>query len=133
MARPKKSFESLKVLQINIRVTLEEQLILEEFSKLYGVNVVEFIRIKALKKQLPKHMMSGINRELLIELSRIGNNINQLTKRVNQNNPNLNGLKDELYNLIESLNQIKKQLLNDSKTNYWQRLLWSTCLQSEKS
>ena len=117
MARPKKSFESLKVLQINIRVTLEEQLLLEEFSKLYGVNVVEFIRIKALKKQLPKHMMSGINRELLIELSRVGNNINQLTKRANQNNPNLDGLKDELYNLNESLNQIKKQLLNDSKTN----------------
>lgn len=111
MARPKKSFESLKVLQINIRVTLEEQLLLEEFSKFYGVNVVEFIRMRALKKQLPKHMMSGINRELLIELSRIGNNINQLTKRANQNNPNLNGLKDELYNLNDSLNTIKKQLL----------------------
>ena len=117
MARPKKSYKSLKLLQINIRVTLEEQILLEEFSKLYGVNVVEFIRIKALKKQLPKHMMSGINRELLIELSRIGNNINQLTKRVNQNNPNLNGLKDELYYLSESLNQIKKQLLNDSKAD----------------
>lgn len=117
MARPKKSFDQLKVLQINFRVTLEEQLILEEFSKLYGVNVVEFIRIKALKKQLPKNTMSGISRELLIELSRVGNNINQLTKKANQNNPNLNGLKDELYNLNESLNEIKKQLLNDSKTN----------------
>jgi len=111
MARPKKTFENLKILQINIRVTLEEQLLLEEFSKLYGVNVVEFIRIKAFKKQLPKQMMSGINRELLIEVSRIGNNINQLTKRANQNNPNLNGLKNELNNLNESLNQIKKQLL----------------------
>jgi hypothetical protein len=111
MARPKKSFNNLKVLQINIRVTLEEQIILEEFSKFYGVNVVEFIRRRALKKQLPKHKMSGINRELLIELSRIGNNINQLTKRANQNNPNLNGLKDELYNLNNSLNTIKKQLL----------------------
>ncbi|OGS80693.1 MAG: hypothetical protein A3G95_07690 [Flavobacteria bacterium RIFCSPLOWO2_12_FULL_31_7] len=117
MARPKKSFKNLKLLQINIRVTLEEQIILEEFSKLYGVNVVEYIRIKTLKKQLPKHIMSGINRELLIELSRVGNNINQLTKRANQNNSNLNGLKDDLYNLSESLNQIKKQLLNDSKTN----------------
>ena len=111
MARPKKSYKSLKLLQINIRVTLEEQIILEEFSKLYGVNVVEFIRIKALKKQLPKNTMPVINRELLIELSRVGNNINQLTKKANQNNPNLNGLKNELYNLNESLNKIKKQLL----------------------
>lgn len=111
MARPKKSFESLKVLQINIRVTLEEQLLLEEFSKLYGVNVVEFIRIKALKKQLPKQMMSGINREFLIEVSRIGNNINQLTKKANQNNPNIKGLKHELCSLNESINQIKKLLL----------------------
>ena len=112
MARPKKSFKSLKMLQINIRVTLEEQIILEEFSKLYGVNVVEFIRIKVLKKQLPKQTMSGINRELLIELSRVGNNINQLTKKANQNNPNLNGLKNELYNLNESINNIKIQLLD---------------------
>jgi hypothetical protein len=111
MARPKKSYKSLKLLQINIRVTLEEQILLEEFSKLYGVNVVEFIRIKALKKQLPKNTMPVINRELLIELSRVGNNINQLTKKANQNNPNLNGLKNELYNLNESLNKIKKQLL----------------------
>ena len=111
MARPKKSFKNLKLLQINIRVTLEEQILLEEFSKLYGVNVVEFIRIKALKKQLPKNTMPVINRELLIELSRVGNNINQLTKKANQNNPNLNGLKNELYNLNESLNKIKKQLL----------------------
>ena len=117
MARPKKSFCELKLLQINIRLTLEEQIILEEFSKLYGINVVEFIRIRSLKKQLPKNTMPGINRELLIELSRVGNNINQLTKRANQNNPNLNGLKDELYNLSESLNEIKKQLLNDSKAN----------------
>jgi len=79
--KTEKSFNNLKVLQINIRVTLEEQIILEEFSKLYGVNVVEFIRIRALKKQLPKQSMSRINRELLIELSRIGNNINQLTKK----------------------------------------------------
>ena len=111
MARPKKSYKSLKLLQINIRVTLEEQILLEEFSKLYGVNVVEFIRIKALKKQIPKNTMPVINRELLIELSRVGNNINQLTKKANQNNPNLNGLKNELYNLNESLNKIKKQLL----------------------
>ena len=55
--------------------------------------------------------MPVINRELLIELSRVGNNINQLTKKANQNNPNLNGLKNELYNLNESLNKIKKQLL----------------------
>ena len=114
MARPKKSFCNLKLLQINIRVTLEEQIILEEFSKLYGVNVVEFIRIKSLKKQLPKQTMTGINRELLIELSRVGNNINQLTKRANQNNPNLNGLKNELYNLNESINKIKIQLLDGS-------------------
>ena len=114
MARPKKSFNNLKVLQINIRVTLEEQIILEEFSKLYGVNVVEFIRIRALKKQLPKQSMSGINRELLIELSRIGNNINQLTKKANQNDPNIKSLKNELTVLTHEIDKLKKTLLNDS-------------------
>ena len=55
--------------------------------------------------------MSGLQRDLLIELSRIGNNINQMSKKVNQGNPNLKGLEEELLNLNKKLNEIKNQLL----------------------
>lgn len=111
MARPKKILNELKILQINIRVTLDEQVYLEEVSKNYGMTVVEFIRVKSLKKSLPKNPMSTIKRESLVELSRIGNNINQLTKKVNQHNPNLAGFESELLNLKDLLNELKKELL----------------------
>lgn len=111
MARPKKKLDEIKLFQINLRVTLSEQVQLEQIAKTYGLNVVEFIRRRALQKQLPKFTMSGLQRDLLIELSRIGNNINQMSKKVNQGNPNLKGLEEELLNLNKKLNEIKNQLL----------------------
>ena len=95
MARPRKTIEQIKIFQINFRITLNEQIQLESFAKNYGLNVVEYVRRRALQKQLPKFVMSGLERDLLIELSRIGNNINQMSKRVNQGNPNLKGIEDE--------------------------------------
>jgi len=107
MTRPRKQIQDLKMLQINIRVTLEEQLQIEEYSKSYGMSVTQYIRIRSLKKQLPKHSMPSINRELFIELSRIGNNLNQLTKKANQNHPDVKGFYVELLELNTKVNEIK--------------------------
>ena len=107
MARPRKKLDDIKLFQINLRVTLNEQVQLEEIAKMYGLNLIEYIKRRALQKQLPKFTMSGLQRDLLIELSRIGNNINQMSKRVNQGNPNLKGLESELSNLHKQLNEIK--------------------------
>lgn len=111
MARPRKKLDEIKLFQINLRVTLNEQVQLEEIAKANGLNLVEYIRRRALQKQLPKFKMSGLQRDLLIEISRIGNNINQMSKRVNQGNPNLKGLESELLSLHKQLNEIKNQLL----------------------
>ena len=111
MARPKKKLDEIKLLQINLRVTLNEQVQLEEIAKTYGLNVVEFVRRRALQKQLPKFTIPSLQRDLLIELSRIGNNINQMSKKANQGSPNLKGLEIELVNLYKQLNEIKNQLL----------------------
>ena len=111
MGRPKKKLDEIKLFQINLRVTLNEQVQLEEIAKTYGLNVVEFVRRRALQKQLPKFTMLGLQRDLLIELSRIGNNINQMSKKANQGNPNLKGLEDELLSLNKKLNIIKNELL----------------------
>ena len=111
MARPKKTIEQIKIFQINFRVTLNEQMQLESFAKNYGLNVVEYVRRRALQKQLPKFTMPGLQRDLLIELSRIGNNINQMSKKANQDNPNLRGFEEDLLNLNKKLNEIKNQLL----------------------
>lgn len=111
MGRPKKNLEDVKLFQINIRVTLNDQVKLEEEAIRRGLNVVEFIRRKALEFQMPKYSISGLERTTIIELSRIGNNINQMSKKVNQGNPNLKGLEEELLNLNKKLNEIKNQLL----------------------
>ena len=111
MARPKKTIEQIKIFQINFRVTLNEQMQLESFAKNYGLNVVEYVRRRALQKQLPKFVMSELERDLLIELSRIGNNINQMSKRANQGNPNLKGLENDLLILNSKLNKIKSELI----------------------
>ncbi len=111
MARPKSSIETLKVLQINVRFTLAEQLFLEETAKIYGISVVNYIRRRALKQQLPKFQMTGIDREILIELSRIGNNINQLTRKANEtNNCNIDELESMLYFLKNQLDKIKSKI-----------------------
>lgn len=111
MARPKKQLEELKMFQINIRVTLNEQLQIEEYSKCFGLSVSQYIRVRTFRKQLPKHSMPSLNRDVFIELSRIGNNLNQLTKKANQNHPDVKGLQIELLNLNNTLNQIKKKFL----------------------
>ncbi len=111
MARPKKNFDEIKLLQINLRVTLSEQVQLEEAAKTHGLSLVQYIRVRALKKQLPKFKMTVADQELVIELSHIGNNINQITKKINQGNPNIDDLEDLLLLLMYKLNYIKMELL----------------------
>ena len=114
MARPKSNIKALKIFQVNIRLTMEEQFFVEKQAVFYGISVVEYLRRRALNKQLPKHTISPINRELLISLGRIGNNINQLTKKANQNILDkyvLNKELKELKELKEVLNQIKLEIL----------------------
>ena len=111
MARPKSTLEELKLIQVNVRFTLSEQVQLEESAKTHGLSLVQYIRVRALKKQLPKFKMSVADQELVIELSRIGNNINQITKKINQGNPNIDDLEDLLLLLMYKLNYIKMELL----------------------
>jgi bifunctional pyridoxal-dependent enzyme with beta-cystathionase and maltose regulon repressor activities len=111
MARPKSHINHLKVFQVNVRFTCEDLLLIESQSKTYGLSVVEYVRKRALNKQLPKHTISPINRELLIELSRIGNNVNQLAKKSNQNFLDKYVYNRDLRELKDILNQIKTELL----------------------
>ncbi|SHJ42451.1 plasmid mobilization protein [Flavobacterium haoranii] len=111
MARPKSDVENLRVFQVNIRLTFDQQILIESLAQTYGLSVVEYVRKRALNKQLPKHALSPINRELLIELSRIGNNVNQLAKKSNQNFLDKYVFNRDLRELKEILNQIKTELL----------------------
>ena len=69
---------------IPIRVTSEERSLLKEAARAVNVSLSEFIRRLALKKRMPPVGVGKVNRETYSELCRIGNNLNQLVRAVNE-------------------------------------------------
>ncbi|WP_171017220.1 plasmid mobilization protein [Maribacter sp. ACAM166] len=80
MARPKKNIESLKAIRVNLRMTVNEYLIVSGSAATLGLSIPDYIRKKVSGRSLPRKKISPENRQLFVELSRIGNNINQLTR-----------------------------------------------------
>lgn len=90
---------------VPIRVSPEERLQLYEAAKRFSVSLSEFVRRAALKLRMPEPPVTEVNRETYRELCRIGNNVNQLMRainegRVSQVDPNLLG---ELRALIKEV------------------------------
>jgi mobilization protein NikA len=69
---------------VPIRVSPEERLLLFEAAKRFSVSLSEFVRRAALKLRMPPPAVGEVNRETYRELCRIGNNVNQLTRAVNE-------------------------------------------------
>ena len=68
-----------------------------------GISVAHYIRKIGSGKSLPKKKVGTMDRELFVQLSRIGNNINQLTKIYNS------GVRDP-FNIKEQLIEVKDLL-----------------------
>ncbi|PIB27554.1 hypothetical protein BFP77_11740 [Maribacter sp. 4U21] len=103
MGRPKKEFNSLKIVQVNIRMTVDDYIEVSEKAKTIGLSIAEFIRRKVTEKCLPKKRVHPMDRKLFVELSRVGNNLNQLAKFVNS------GIRDP-YNIHKQLEEVKTLL-----------------------
>ncbi|QLG46611.1 plasmid mobilization protein [Costertonia aggregata] len=80
MARPKKDIESLKAIRVNVRMTVNEYLIVSGNAATLGMGIPDYVRKKITSRPLPRTKITPENRQLFVELSRIGNNINQLTR-----------------------------------------------------
>lgn len=118
MARPKKDIQSLKAIRLNIRMTVNEYLIVSDNANALGIGIPDYMRRKAIGKVLPRTKVLPENRKLFIELSRIGNNLNQLTKRVHLGMRDPKSLNEQLLELKEMLNTLKSNIVNnDSKTD----------------
>lgn len=89
MARPKKDIESLKSIHISFRTTVDNYLIVAHNADTCGLSIADYIRKRITCKPLPRFKVSPYERKIFIELSRIGNNINQLTRKAHlgQNQP----------------------------------------------
>lgn len=106
MSRPKKRIQDLKAIRINVRMTVSEYLTVSENAEILGITIPDFIRMKTTGRVLPRKRILPEDRKLFIELSRIGNNINQLTKKVHlgmNNPPSLIVLLSELKSTLDAL------------------------------
>jgi hypothetical protein len=109
MGRPKKELSNLKIIQVNVRMTTDEYLKVASNAETLGISIADYIRKTCTGKSLPTKKINPLDRELFVQLSRIGNNINQLTKIYNL------GIRDP-FNIKEQLIAIK-ELLTFLKSN----------------
>ena len=82
---------------------MNEYLIMSNNASTLGIGIPDYIRRKVTGRALPRTKVLPENRKLFVELSRIGNNINQLTKLAHL------GINDPI-NLISHLEELKNEL-----------------------
>ena len=105
--RPKKAEAELRCKQINIRVTLQEDIELRRAAEIAGLGVAEFIRRRTLG--IPVHPPAAkADARLLVELNAIGNNLNQLTRniwsdRTSDHTPECSYVLDELQKVLRKV------------------------------
>ncbi|RPG31134.1 MAG: plasmid mobilization relaxosome protein MobC [Muricauda sp. TMED12] len=111
MARPKKDIRSIRPIQVNVRMSVDEYLILSNNAGTLGIGIPDYVRRRATGKSLPRVKVLPENRKLFVELSRIGNNINQLVKKTHLGMHDPQGLQKELMELKGVLDAIKSNIL----------------------
>lgn len=112
--RPKISIDERRLFTTRPGFNESEFERLEARAESVGLDLPEFIRRLALNQ--PFYAMPAVNRAGLVELSRIGNNINQIA-RVLKSNPNPIGLIQHLSNIETALEKIGLQLTDTSAEN----------------
>ena len=109
MARPKKDISKQRTIVIAFRVSQSEYMIITNNAETIGLSVAEYIRRKCTGKSLPNKKITPLDRKLFVELSRVGNNLNQLARVSNS------GIRDS-FNIIKQLEEVK-MLLQQLKSN----------------
>lgn len=99
-----------KSFMFNIRMTPLEYAVLKDKCKKSGITVSEFTRVALQEKNVI--MVEGIP-EMIVELNRIGNNINQIAKAVNYGL--LTGAEADIKKAVLEITDIKRELLKISR------------------
>ncbi len=105
---------------VPIRFSKEERDSLFEQAKSFGVSLSEFVRRAALKRRLPPAPAPQINRDIYQELSRIGNNLNQVAKKIHEGAVSVDleliGTLSELKGVVKSVGMKVLGVSGDSET-----------------
>lgn len=83
MGRPRINDSEKRQVQVNIRLTADENNKVNQFASASGLSPANWIRAKIFTGKSPAVKMSPIDSSLYIELKKIGVNLNQVTHKIN--------------------------------------------------
>lgn len=115
MARPKKDISKKRAIVIAFRVSQSEYVIITNNAETVGLSVAEYIRRKCTEKPLPKKKVSPLDRKFFVELSRVGNNLNQLARVANSGIRDPFSINERLSELKELLHYLKSNIANNDR------------------
>ena len=104
MSRPKKDPTDRRTEQVNLRLSPVELARLSEKADRASTNVTAFVRAAALGRPVPVRETGSLAFEDRQELRRIGVNLNQIAKRMNEyksvSSKDVTDALDDLHNLL---------------------------------
>lgn len=83
MGRPRINDSEKRQVQVNIRLTTDENNKVNEFASACGLSPANWIRVKIFTGKFPVVKMSPLDNTLYLELKKIGVNLNQVTHKIN--------------------------------------------------
>lgn len=118
MARPAVPAAQKRSINFTFRITQEELNKLALLAEICGQQPANLIREKLFSGRFPTPKIAKLDTETYLELKKIGVNLNQLTRQVNQGNfpPELLTTLNKLYHQQDIIIQI---LLHDSQSENW--------------
>lgn len=118
MARKKLPLNQLKTKRINLWLTKDEYQSLLLLAETSALHLNDWLRKYIFSRQFPPAKMSPLTKESIMELNKIGVNLNQLTKLANASKEYSTGLISVAQDLEVKIKELKSLILNyDSKTN----------------
>ena len=107
MGRPALQEEDKRIIQVNIRLTKEENEIVCNYAQASAVTPANWIRQKAFSGGFPVIKLSPVDAELYRELHKIGVNLNQAVKLVHAGK-----ISPALTTILLALLKTQKDILN---------------------
>ena len=107
MGRPALQEEDKRIVQVNIRLTKEENDMVCNYAQASAMTPANWIRQKAFSGRFPVIKLSPVNAELYRELHKIGVNLNQAVKLVHAGKTS-----PALTTILVALLKTQKDILN---------------------
>lgn len=105
MARPALKEEKKRVVQVNIRLTLEENEKVCSYARASGITPANWIRQKVFTGRFPAITLSPIDAAVYRELHKIGVNLNQAVKQMHE------GKQPNIISIVTALLNQQKEIL----------------------